>query len=152
MNKPTRWARPEPPPAQRAAPGRPRGPWRSGTLLCETAAPSSARQEEKKFGYGEHLCRRWGTFADLLQRGQLLFEVVQFLQQLPLLQQVVFGLVDGRVQQMHNVLYVLQSHGMFTGHARCDGGDDKTNEEEIYKDGADKRVARCSPFSGDLTS
>lgn len=150
MNKPTRWARPELPPAQRAAPGRPREPWRSGTLLCETAAPSSARQEGNKFGYREHLCRRWDTPAYLLQRGQLLFEVVQFLQQLPLLQQVVFGLVDGRVQQVHNVFYVLQSRCVFTGHARCDGGDD--NEEELYKDGADNRMARCSPFSGDLTS
>lgn len=58
----------------------------------------------------------------LLHRRQLLFEVVQFLQQLPLLQLVVFGLVDGRVQQVHDVFYVLHSCRVLAGDAHCDGG------------------------------
>lgn len=53
----------------------------------------------------------------LLHGGQLLLEVVQFLQQLPLLQQVVLGLVERRVQQVHHVLHVLQLHGVLAGRA-----------------------------------
>lgn len=54
----------------------------------------------------------------LLQRVQLLLEVVQSLQQLSLFQQMVFGEVERRVQQMHNVLHVLKLHGLLTGQ-RC---------------------------------
>lgn len=51
----------------------------------------------------------------LLHWGQLLLEVVQFLQQLPLLQQVVLGQVERRVQQVHHVLHVLQLDGVLAG-------------------------------------
>lgn len=53
----------------------------------------------------------------LLHGGQLLLEVVQFLQQLPLLQQVVLGQVERRVQQVHHVLHVLQLDGVLAGGA-----------------------------------
>lgn len=53
----------------------------------------------------------------LLHGGQLLLEVVQFLQELPLLQQVVLGLVERRVQQVHHVLHILQLHGVLAGRA-----------------------------------
>lgn len=49
---------------------------------------------------------------NLLHGGQLLLEVVHFLQQLPLLQQVVLGQVERRVQQVHHVLHVLQLDGV----------------------------------------
>lgn len=57
----------------------------------------------------------------LLHGGQLLLEVVQLLQQLPLLQQVVLGQVERRVQQVHHVLHVLQLHGVLAGRAHWVG-------------------------------
>lgn len=90
--------------------------------------------------------------TDLLQRRELLFEVVQFLQKLPLLQQVVFRLVDGRVQQMHDVFHVLQTRRVLAGHTRCDEGDNGMTEEEIWNDGSHKKTTVFLPFSGDLTS
>lgn len=64
----------------------------------------------------------------LLQRGQLLFEVVHSLQQLPLFQQVMFGQVQRCVQQVHNMLHVIQPNGMLTGH--CNRGHNKVEEDE----------------------
>lgn len=58
----------------------------------------------------------------LLQRRKLLFEVVQFLQELPLLQQLVFGLVERRVQQVHNMFHVLQLYSVLSRCTHCNGG------------------------------
>lgn len=73
----------------------------------------------------------------LLHGGQLLLEVVQFLQQLPLLQQVVLGQVERRVQQVHHVLHVLQLHGVLAGRAHwvgaAEGWKKRIEEEEREK-------------------
>lgn len=66
-------------------------------------------REKERFN-GTQMLRHY-----LLQRQQLLFEVVQSLQQLPLLQQVVLRQVERRVQKMHNMLHVHQLHGMLVG-------------------------------------
>jgi len=59
----------------------------------------------------------------LLQGGELLFEDVLSLQQLPLLQHVVFRHVECRVQQMHDMLHVIHLHGLLTGsHCNTQGG------------------------------
>lgn len=69
----------------------------------------------------------------LLQRWKLLFQDVQSLQQLPLFQYVVFWQVERRVQQMHDMFHVLQSHGMLAGRRHCSRGYSKVDEDEKVK-------------------
>lgn len=146
MNKPTKWARPERHPAQRAVPDRPREPWRSGTQLCGTAVPSSVWQEEDMMGHLTHVYSFWNMWTDLLHRWELLFEVIQFLQKLSLLQQVVFRLVDGRVQQMHHVFHVLQTCRMFAGNTHCDEGDNWMTDGRSVTTGHTKGQLSFYPF------
>lgn len=81
-------------------------------------------REKERFN-GTQMLRHY-----LLQRRQLLFEVVQSLQQLPLLQQVVLGQVERRVQQMHNMLHVHQLHGMLIGCSHCGREHNKAGQDE----------------------
>lgn len=64
----------------------------------------------------------------LLQRCELLLDVVHSLQQLPLLQQVVLRQVERCMQEVHNVLDVLQIPGAFTGGDHCKGGSNRRGE------------------------